>query len=78
MDHQRLEGVRAVSTFDTQAFASAGGDPRFRKWLEGEREQALTYLSQATDPMMIYRAQGKLALVNDMFKLIEANRRQST
>lgn len=67
-----------MSALDAQAFAQAGGDHRFRSWLEGRRDRAVSYLAQATDPMMIYRAQGELALVNDMFKLIEANRRQST
>ena len=64
-----------MSSADTQAFAQVAGDHRFKRWLEMQREDAIKYLSQATDPMMIYRAQGKLGLVEDMFKQISANNR---
>lgn len=40
-------------------------------WLDLEKADAYRYLVEATDPVSIHRAQGKLAFIDKMRKLLE-------
>lgn len=49
-----------------QPFARVCEDRAFRAFLEEVRDDAYKYLAQATDPTVIYRAQGKVQFVESL------------
>lgn len=42
-----------------------------RPWLEKERADAYRYLSEGTDDVVIFRAQGKVQFVEKVIKLLD-------
>jgi hypothetical protein len=43
----------------------------FKPWLERERDSAYKYLAEATDSIMLHRAQGKVLLIERMLSLLD-------
>jgi hypothetical protein len=43
----------------------------FKPWLERERDSAYKYLAEATDSVMLHRAQGKVLLIERMLSLLD-------
>jgi hypothetical protein len=56
---------------DLEYFARIAGDNAFRQWLEAERNESIKYLTAATDQIQIYRAQGKVQLLEKMLVHLE-------
>lgn len=46
-----------------ESFRHIAGDNRFREWLLEEQVAANKYLTRATDPVTIHRAQGQLIFI---------------
>jgi hypothetical protein len=44
--------------------------PLLKDFLTHERERAVSYMAQAPDPVVIYRAQGRVAVLEEMLKLL--------
>jgi hypothetical protein len=44
--------------------------PMLKEYLTKERESAVQYMAQSGDPTVIYRAQGRLALAEEMLKML--------
>lgn len=55
---------------EVEVFARVAGDPRFEVWLAEQQADAMKYLVQATDPLVIHRAQGKILFIEMMTKLL--------
>lgn len=46
-------------------------DPRFLAWLAAEKESAMNHLKKQTESVGIFRAQGRLALLDEMEALLK-------
>ena len=58
--------------FTDQLVARLRGDNQFMEAIRVERERQIVYLTQAVDLHMIHRAQGRLSLIEDMLKAVDA------
>lgn len=56
---------------DVQAFRCFAGAEQFKAWLEAERATAIKYLTNAVEPHMVHRAQGKVQLLDTQLELLE-------
>lgn len=56
---------------DLEYFRHVASDNKLRSWLEAQKTEANKYLSQATEMPMIFRAQGKVQLVEKMLELLD-------
>ncbi|NVN99232.1 MAG: hypothetical protein HXX17_07910 [Geobacteraceae bacterium] len=59
---------------ELEIFARIGGQ-RFEAYLDKELVSTTKYLTQATEPLQIYRAQGKALFIEEMKKLLAASKK---
>jgi hypothetical protein len=57
-----------VTNMDLPLAARLNGDNQFKAWLDAERVEATKQLVAAVDIPLVYRAQGRLLLIEDMYK----------
>lgn len=58
--------------FPEQLVARLRADNQFMEAVRAEREHQIKYLMGAIEPHMIHRAQGRLSLLEDMLKAVDA------
>ena len=61
----------AVGPAEIAAFAQINAHhPRYMAYLAAERAEAVAFMVQSLDPIIIHRSQGKVAFIDEHIKLL--------
>jgi hypothetical protein len=59
---------------EVKLFCHLGSYNEFTSWLKAQHEDAVKYLVEGREPVVIHRAQGKILFIEEMMKLANKSR----
>jgi hypothetical protein len=60
---------------DLPLAARLNGDNQFKAWLQAERAEATKALTNAVEMQLVYRAQGRLLLIEELQRQLDTSKR---